>query len=307
MKELCKKTMINAYNWISFSPEKRGESDFNYYTKLLESDLIALGENQGNYREKFIDKIMTYFHRLSSCTSPMIAGPANFNVRRNNKKNDSAQKAWDDFNHWREKYFKAVNRERTLSPEEEIDKAREEIDRLLITQMQAKETNKILRKFKIEPIERGQTFNLDGQLKENEQKAVADLLDLYNDDRQKVAEILSPNCYGGIGFMSFELTSLNNKIKERTNKIKIMQSRIETKETFKPIHFKGGFVTIENDRVIIKHDEKPNREVIDAIKAKGFRWAPSVGNWCRKHTQNALWDAENLVDRVFGGRITEEV
>src|SRR5690606_19055251 len=110
--KLCKQTMINSYTNISFSPEKRGEQDFNYYTELLESDLKELGENQGNYKEKFIDKVMTIYHRQSRCASPMITGPAKFPFSSNMKKINSHHKAYDDFTHWRTKYFKAVNRER---------------------------------------------------------------------------------------------------------------------------------------------------------------------------------------------------
>jgi len=39
MRKLCKETMIRAYSGTSFTPEKRAESDFKYYSEMLESDL----------------------------------------------------------------------------------------------------------------------------------------------------------------------------------------------------------------------------------------------------------------------------
>ena len=62
-------------------------------------------------------------------------------------------------------------------------------------------------------------------------------------------------------------------------------------------------IYIENDRVVISHDEKPSRDIIDAIKKNGFRWSPKFGNWCRKHTGNARRDAKYLLINYFGGKL----
>lgn len=41
---LDKNRMIQAYRNISFHMEERGESDFKYYTSILEKDLELLGK-----------------------------------------------------------------------------------------------------------------------------------------------------------------------------------------------------------------------------------------------------------------------
>lgn len=239
--KLDKQVMVDSFRNISFRGEIRGQQEYDYYTELLKSDLEALGENKGNYEAKFIDKVMTIFHRQSSCASAFICGPANFNNRRNQKKWDSRDKAYSDFNHWREKYFKAVNRKRTLSPEAEIDEAIERLE-LLET---AKET---------------------GEPK------------IYN---------------------------VTIKIRETKKKIEVMKARIEAKENYGVKYFEGGCVYIENDRVVIKHDEKPEKEIIEKIKSNGFRYSPKFKNWCRKHTGRARIDANYLIENVFGGLTNE--
>jgi septin family protein len=272
--KLCKETMIRSYNWTSFSPEKRGESDFKYYTEMLAEDLKELMDTQGstgNYEEKFISKVMDIFHRQSRCASPMITGPANFNNRRNGKAWASRDNALQEFSHWRQKYFKAVHRERTLSPEEEIDKTLEELERMEEKHAFYKAMNKI------KDIEAKKAFALEN----DELKIFEYWGDRYNHT-----------------IPSFHLTNHNNKIKERRKKLEVMRSRIERKESFERIDFPGGFIDIENDRVIIKHLTKPPREVIEALKSRGFRWSPSQGNWCRKHTQNAIYDAQNLIPQI---------
>lgn len=269
--KLCKTIMIQSYNWISFSPERRGESDFHYYTQLLADDTAELGENRGNYEGKFVDKVMTIFHRQARCASPMITGPANFNNRRNGKAWDSRDKALTEFTQWREKYFKAVNRERTLSPEEEIDKTLEELERLEVKHEFYKDMNKI------KGVDAKKAFAI-----ENDELAIFE--------------------YWGERFNhtvpSFHLTNSNNRIKERRKKLEVMRTRIERKETFEKIEFNGGYVDIENDRVVIKHHEKPSREVIDVIKKNGFRYSPRSVSWVRKHTGNAVAVAKSIMPQL---------
>lgn len=271
--KLCKETMIRAYNWTSFSPEKRGEADFKYYSEMLAEDLKELMESQGstgNYEEKFIDKVMTIFHRQSRCASPMITGPANFNNRRNGKAWASRDSAMEEFSHWRAKYFKAVYRVRTLSPEEEIDKTLEELERLEEKHEMYKAMNKIK--------------DIDGK------RAFAE-----ENDFMKVFEYWSN--YGHV-IPSFHLTNNNNKIKERKKKLEIMRARIERKATFEKIEFNGGYIDIENDRVVIKHFEKPPREVIEVIRSNGFRYSPKTVSWVRKHTGQAIETAKYILPKL---------
>ena len=293
MHELDEKTMIRSYDRISFYGEKRGAQDFEYYSEVLASDLLELGENQGNYREKFISKLMDVYHRQSNCTSAFIVGPANYNIRRHEKAWNSRDKAQENFDHWRTKYFKAVNRVRTPSPEDEIESAVADIDKLLKFQAVAKETNKLIRKYKLD-----RDYMVGFEKTDNEKALSKELLELYSYDESpeaRVNSILSADCFGNRGYASFELTSISTKVRERKKKIEVMKVRIERKETFEDIKFKGGYATIESDRVVIYHDEKPERETINQIKAHGFRYSPKMVCWCRKHTGNAIYDLNNLI------------
>lgn len=267
--KLCKQTMIESYNWTSFSPEKRGESDFKHYTQMLADDLESLGDSRGNYEEKFIDKVMTIVHRQARCASPMITGPANFNNRSNGKKWDSRDRAMDEFTHWREKYFKAVNRVRTLSPEAEIDNTLEEVERLTTMRDEYKAANKL-------------------KTREEREAYLTENFRLTNRETQLLD-------YGNGSFPTFCISSLTLKIRERAKKLEVMRSRIETKAGFEPIEFKGGRVTIENDRVVITHDQKPSREVIEVIKRNGFRYSPRTVSWVRKHTENAVYAVKSII------------
>lgn len=275
MATLCKETMIRSYNWTSFSPERRGAADFSYYTDLLASDLETLGESTGNYERKFCERVMLIFHRQSRCASPMIAGPANFNNRRNAKRWDSRDRAASDFEHWRKKYIKAVTRERTLSPEAEIDKTLEELERLEDRQTAYKAANRLKTREARE-----------AYLKEHYEfgERERQLFDFLNHDK----------------IPSFAITSMATKIRERKKKLEVMKSRIENKSNFMVMEFPGGRVSIENDRVVISHAEKPRKEVIEAIRSNGFRYSPKTTSWVRKHTANAVYAAKQLLP-ILGG------
>ena len=259
-----------AHSGTSFSPEKRADSLIKCYSEELEDDLKNLGDNQGNYKQKYIDKLSVWLDRKSRCLSPMITGPSNFPVSRNMKANNSEHNAYEDFRNWRSKYFKAVNRVPAPSPEEDLDNAVEDLDKLIISQQKMKSANKILRsKSKIK---------------------LCELLEAGWDI--KSAEKLIKEKFN---FPSYSLTNNNAKIKARTDKILIMKSRIKVKESFEPIKFEGGYIDIQEDRVVIFHDDKPSDEIIDKIKAKGFRWSRKFNCWCRKHTANAIYDAKNIM------------
>lgn len=271
---LCKQTMIDSYRNVSFYGERRGAEDYDYYSKLLRSDLETLGESQGNYESKFIDKCMNIYHTQSRCASTFIVGSGNFNVRRHAKTLNAHQNAQDHFWHWREKYFKAVNRVRTPSPEDEIESAIADIDRLTHRKEAMKFYNKTYKK------------DLEAAKEALEGTNLLERLTSYYDSES---------------FPTWAITSLTTKIRERNKKILIMKNRIEAKNAapdkvfLNGGEFNGGKVYIDNDRVIIEHDDKPSREVIDQIKGKGFRFSPKTKTWVRKHTMNARYDANNLL------------
>jgi hypothetical protein len=269
------KIMIDSYRNISFYGEKQGKESFEYYNQLLKSDLSELGENKGKYEEKFCNKVMNIFHKQSRCTSSFITGPANYDLSRHEKTWNSRDKAQREFDDWRARYIKRATAVKTLSPEAEIDKTIEEIEKLTIKRDLMKEFNKCC--------------------KSDSTKAEEILLTLYPSSKiDGRRELINEG-----KIESFYITSLTTKLRERRKKVLIMKNRIETKNSFETKVFNGGTVFIENDRVIISHDVKPSREIISFIKKYGFKWSPKMKNWCRKHTAKAIEDANYLLNNVL--------
>ena len=269
-----------AHSGTSFSPEKRATQEIISSSEELENDLKELGENQGNYKEKYIAKFAAWLNAKSRCLSWMIAGPANFPVRRAEKANNSERNKLNELYHWREKYFTAVNRVKTLSPEEDLDNQLKKLDNLIISNEKIKGTNKI--------VSSGNRKNLtNDEIIENLKKS-----ELISENLLKV--FARPDTwYGG---KIYPMQTLGVKIKKAKGRILILKSRIERKETFTDIEFEGGSILIEDDRVKIFHMHKPETEMISKLKSNGFRWSPNWKCWCRKHTGFAVAAAKKICE-----------
>ena len=278
MKELYE-LAYRAYCGTSFYPEKRRDQILKELQEELKEDLDALGDKAGNYEAKYIEHARDWLQKKSRCMSVMITGPANFPVNRNNKANNAEDRAWEEFRAWRIRYSKAVNRVHTLSPEDDMEVAIKRVDKLMINQELMKAANKIIR-----------------QKNKTDDEKIQEMIEAGLSEKLARGLVI-PDCFGGLGFPSFNLTNNNARIKAAKNKIETMKKRIEVKKSFDPIPFDGGIINIENDRVTITHDKKPDREVINRIKARGFRWSRNYNCWSRKHTAQALFDAKELTCR----------
>lgn len=62
------------------------------------------------------------------------------------------------------------------------------------------------------------------------------------------------------------------------------------------IQFDGGEIIsdTETNRVMIRHDEKPDSTVIQALKSNGFHWSHSEKAWQRLRNPNALYTAKRI-------------
>lgn len=274
--ELC----YRAHSNTSFSPDRRADMYVKDYSEELDEDLEKLGENQGNYKEKYIRYFTAWMSAKGNCLSSMITGPANFPTRRAEKANYSERKRYEEFINWRSRYFKAVNRERTLSPEEDLEILYKNLDEAIILNANIKEWNKSIRAYKGGKIDEKQ---LSTSLKEN-----------------GITDYYLKHMYLSIGYSYWNGFGTNavkvKKLKERAEELK---QRIETKSTWEDISFEGGYITVDDDRVKVFHDKKPEQEVIDILKRNGFRWSRNWCCWSRKHTAAAIIAAKRCVKTHF--------
>jgi len=145
-----------------------------------------------------------------------------------------------------------------------IERLQEKIAKAELRQERMKAVNAAIRRFK----------------KKGEEAQVAALvtLDLWQAREDKIPEaiarqLLKPDFAGRIGIASYELTNNNaniRRMKERVEEIKARNVRAEKAAVF-GVLIEGG------EYVSVTFPEKPDREVLDALRAAGFFW--SQGSW----------------------------
>lgn len=95
-------------------------------------------------------------------------------------------------------------------------------------------------------------------------------------------------------FPSYSLT--NNSAEIRRLKQRIETLTVNQEVGFVGWTFDGGEVVAnsEENRLQILFDEKPDEQKRAALKAGGFKWAPSQGAWQRQLNDNAIYAASRM-------------
>lgn len=275
---------VAAYRGTSFSPEQRGESARQDYARTLAADyadlvqlattpeqIAMLNEEFARYREGYKKRALAYLRSHANCVSWMIAGPSNFPVRQMQKRNQWADNKATEMVEFRERALDAIRkkfRPADLRPimagdADAVERLQAKIDEAEALQVKMKKANAIIRK----------------NLKASPEEKVAALVAAgFSEDAAR--EILTPDCFGCIGFASYQLTNNNNNIKRM--KARLAQIQRNQAQPTVAVETETG-VRVEDcpaeNRIRLFFPGKPDAETRDMLKRNGFRWAPSLGCW----------------------------
>lgn len=279
--ESFKQKAINAHNWTSFSPERRGEQLIKDYSDQLSSDIQEL-KNEGiseetinDYKTRYESLFSRWLSAKSNCASTMITGASNFPVRRQQKAHRSEENHYSVFQEWRIRAKKAICRK--AKPEKtfisEIERYKAELESMKANHELMKQANKKIA---------------------HANKTGEDLTEYLTTVCGVAPHMIEWSMKWGFG-----LANNSANMRRVESRIKEMEAKNERANTTgqKEIQF-DGFVVIYNheaDRLQVKHDIKPPQEVIYQFKSKGFRWSPSFGVWQRNLNVNSVWVAERLL------------
>jgi len=281
--EHLKETARRAFYWTSFSPDKRGDTArVEFYNIMLqdvqEIEISADAQTIEAYKKRFEQFFVSWLNANSKCASSMITGPANFNVRKHEKANNSERNHYNAFMLWREKAKKAINRQakpvKTFSSELERYKA----------ELEGMKKNHEL-------------------MKEGNKRIKQALKDKINIDAYLIETFNIPNHMLDWTYkFGFGLTNNNANMKRVEERIKLMERKEQNAANVGSQETRyNGFDLIMNheaDRIQIKHDSRPSAEVITKLKKNGFKWSPSQGVWQRQITQNAIWTTNHLIKEL---------
>lgn len=230
------------------------------------------------YAKKLADNMNEDNSIGTRCPSVMIAGPADFPVRKKEKQNAAWARNREEWSHIQGLIGKIKGTGTggiSGDDPDALEKLRAKRDKLVKHQELMKAANAAIR------------------LKDTEEgdRRLAEL----GFDAQEIAGLRKPDWCGRVGYPAFELSNNNANICRIEGRIKELEKRASepAPEGWK---FDGGEVVInqEVNRVQIIFDGKPDPDVRSELKSEGFRWAPSQGAWQRQLTDNAMRAVKRL-------------
>ena len=275
-----------AKEMSSFSDYREGSATAEY--RRMVNEAVEIAERQKKrvdpmYHEK-IDRLLdAYCRRLAEninreneigtrCPSVMIAGPANFPVRKKEKQVAAWERNAKDYQEVQGILGKirSVGTGGISSDDPQaLEKLKAKLERLVKHQELMKAANAAIR---MKDVAKGD----------------AKLADLgYTPE--EIKQLREPDFCGRIGYPAFELSNNNANIRRIQGRIDELEKRASV-PTPDGWEFDGGKVVMNSaeNRLQVIFDGKPNADIRDELKCEGFRWAPSHGAWQRQLTDNAI-------------------
>lgn len=298
--EIDYETAYRAHSGTSFSPEKRAKSEqeefqahiknvtefFQSLVKIDEQKQIAQDLTE-LYIKKYHKLYTDYLHSRSGLMSAMITGPANFPVRRMEKKNQSVDNKLNallDFTKSKKaKYAKIIS---DVKPEgwNELEELKNKLANMEKFHEGMKKANSLLKKLSKQG---GVTVSTFKELFEIESGlTISFMIEMH----WRSAPVQN-------GYESFELTNHNSRMKTVRAKIKQLESQeSSTEEDNQETSFEGGTI-VQNqaeNRLQILFDDIPSAEIRTELKSNGFRWSRKFSAWQRQLTNNAIFAVRRL-------------
>lgn len=243
------------------------------------------------YHEKIDCLLDTYARRLAEnlnqsyaiairCPSVLVAGPANFPVRKKEKQNradDANMREWQEIQGILHRIRGVGTAGISSDDENALQKLREKLARHEREQDVMKSVNAYYRKH----------GTLD------------DCLLLSAEEVEKIkAAMARSHRAAPKPYESYLLSNNNQTIRS----IKARIAELEAKQSSPAPEgwsFEGGRVVMnqEENRIQILFDGKPDAGIRSELKHAGFRWAPSQGAWQRMLNQNGIYAAKNVTEK----------
>ena len=293
----------SAYHGTSMSPEQRGLSvrrDYavhvnNFYDELYsqvpEEQRDELVAEMVKYKEFYKSGTEEQLHRHSGLASSFISGPAKFPVRQQQKKGDIYDRKRNEFSVKDAKVQRAIKKRLGLIKPRGISSDNPEAVQLIDTKIddleenhaKMKASNKIIRSKKTTDEEKKK------QLKElgNNDSVISNLMN----------EGENYSNWEGRGWASFHLSSNTaeiRRLKKRKEQLEKQRSDTTSTKTVNGVEIEDN---VEDNRLRIHFDEKPDPETIRDLKSSGFRWSPRNSAWQRYRSSAANYEAERITKK----------
>lgn len=252
----------SAFRGNSFDPEIRAKFVQEGYVRHMNELVNKYGHLPGadaeleRYRAGYTKRVCAWLQAKSRVMSPMVTGPAKFPWDRNEKLMEIEHKRRIELTEWSEQAIERLERNLGLR------------DSGIISSDDPEALEKLNKKLVKLAVTHSFMKEANAQARKEGKPAP---------------------------YPDYKLRNSSAMIRGLKKRIAELEARAD--DTTTEIAFDGGVIidNVEENRVQIIFDSKPDEETRDKLKARGFRWAPSQGAWQRQRTANALWAAKSIV------------
>ena len=264
----------------------RAEKVLERADRVRERRNVKKAAKQAGQVEGKIDQLLDTYARLlaqnmnkgyeiaARVPSVMIAGPANFPVKKKQKQNaadDKNMREWQDIQGLLDKIRSTGMGGISADDPNAIEKLQAKLEKLEATQEMMKAVNAYYRKHK----------TLEG---------------CPHLSQKSIEAFQSGMAEGGGGspFLPWQLSNNNANIRQVRSRIEQLTRQREN--VFVGWEFDGGTVEInrEANRLQVFFEGKPDEATRNILKENSFRWSPKAGAWQRQLNDNTFW----VVDRI---------
>ncbi len=230
-----------------------------------------------SYCKRLADNINARNRIATMCPSILVSGGSNFPVRKKEKQNAASDKNTEEFleiEKIKDKIRSVGTGGISSDDPDAVKKLKLKIEQLEKEQKFAKALNRYYKKHGtcvgFESLDEKKALEIDAQIKE-----------AYSWEQKP--------------FPSYELTSINNKIKRAKARIVELMSnkRVANPDGIFKVN-KHVVLNKELNRVQLVFEEKPDKDMREQLKAYGFRWAPSQTAWQRMLNDNGIAAARKI-------------
>jgi len=280
MLEQFEKAAYTAHYWNSFNPDRAANYTLKEFSADLENDLeeIRQGgadqETADSYQKKYESLFGQWLAKKSRTASAAVTGPARFPTQRNQKALRSEHSHYEVFQEWRTRAKKAILRKakEPKTYESELVRYRAELEGMKANHEKMKLANAAMKKKGADKVQ-----------------ILVSMFPFMSDFDVEWA------CKWGFGLQN----NLAN-IKRVEERIQVLESK-QGKEDSEKVYSWGKIeLSYTDDRMRIRHNERPDSDTTTLLKKNGFKWSPSNGAWQRQITGNAFWSLNHYILPALG-------